>query len=111
MTWRPSSENCGVEAIVLGMALKDARRNDCRLSGEFDARVVACADEDTRTGVVVAVSASGAEDRRGVIAMIIAATIRTARVPVASATTRAFEPVSTSTFVGPSSDGWRHDLS
>jgi hypothetical protein len=66
---------------------------------------VARADDGTRTGVVVAVRASGPDDRRGVTAMIIAATMRTASVPVASAMTRAFEPVSASTFVGPSSDG------
>jgi hypothetical protein len=53
----------------------------------------------------VAVRASGPDDRRGVTAMIIAATMRIASVPVASAMTRAFDPVSTSTFVGPSSDG------
>lgn len=56
-------------------------------------------------GVVVAVSAIGADDLRGVIAMIIAATTKTAKVPVASAMTRELEPVSTSTSVGPSSDG------
>ena len=90
--------------MALGMALNDARRIDGRLSGEFGCDAT-CADDDARTGVVVAVRASGPDDRRGVTAMTIAATMRTANVPVASATTRAFELVSISSFVGPSSDG------
>jgi hypothetical protein len=101
---RPSSENCGADAIALGIALNDARRIDCRLSVAGANSALTCV-AGRNIGVVVAVSAIGADDLRGVIATIMAATTMTANVPVASAKTRVFEPVSMSTFVGPSSDG------
>ena len=62
-------------------------------------------------GVVVALTATGDEEPRGVTATIMAATTTMAKVPVRSAATRKLEPVSTSTLVGPSSDGCRHVLS
>jgi hypothetical protein len=65
-------------------------------------------------GVVVALSATGPLEVRGVMATTIAATASTAIVPPPSATTfmRDRRPESsTSRRVGPSSDGCRHDRS
>ena len=90
--------------IALGIALNDARRIDCRLLATGDDGALA-GPAERNTGLVVAVRAIGADGRRGVTAMTIAATMNTASVPAASAITRAFDPVSTSASVGPSSDG------
>jgi hypothetical protein len=65
-------------------------------------------------GAVVAISATGPLEVRGVIATTSAATARTAIVPPARASRFVYErwvESSTSRRVGPSSDGCRHDRS
>ena len=60
------------------------------------------------TGVVVALSAIGLDDVRGVMAITSPATATTASAPMASAARWLDDPVSMSALVGPSSDGCRH---
>lgn len=90
--------------IAFGIALSETRRIDCRFSAKGDGGALA-GPAERNTGLVVAVIAIGADERRGVMAMTITAMTNTASVPAASAITRVFDPVSTSTSVGPSSDG------
>jgi hypothetical protein len=74
----------------------------------FTEIVVALLERTAATGMVVALSAVGLDDVRGVMAITRPATATKARVPTARAARWCDDPVSTSALVGPSSDGCRH---
>src|SRR5690606_19964153 len=112
-SWGPAVTACGNAANEVSSGAVSGRTiapTDLRSTGLAVGPATAGTDPVAANsiGAVVALIATGADDRGGVIATTMRATAITATIPPAKATTWEPEPESTSTVVGASSDGCLH---